>query len=401
MAPTSPLNPIHQQAEASFLTYGSPEPDLGAQVVETFGELEGEYAALRKGCVLLDLPQRGTVRVCGVDRVEFLNRMVTQELKGLRAFQSRDALWLNRKGRIDADMRLIELPDMMIADVDLLVAKGAVESLSAYVFSEAVEFAGVSGAWHRLALHGPTSLRLLHAVSEHVDGPPLGDLQPDQAADVRVAGHRVVVDRWDTTGEIGLSLHMEVGAVQSVYQRLLERGLDENGHGPAHAGAAGYRLRPAGWHAYNIARIEAGTALFNIDFGPSNLPAETGVLDRRVSFTKGCYLGQEVVARMRSLGHPKQVLVPLRVHEDDAAKASAKEVQPIAGAAVAASIDGVTTPIGGITSSTRSPMLGDGIICFAQVRWGHHEPGVSLLVDTDAGLVRATVQPSLTFWARS
>ncbi|MBL8765625.1 MAG: hypothetical protein JNM07_15400, partial [Phycisphaerae bacterium] len=175
------------------------------------------------------------------------------------------------------------------------------------------------------------------------------------AAIVTIAGRRVVVDRSDTTGEVGLELVMSTGDVPAVYEQILERGLSTNG--PPGAGPAatitpaGYRMRPAGWHAYNIARIEAGTPLFNIDFGPNSLPAETGVLDDRVSFTKGCYLGQEVVARMKSLGHPKQTLVGLRLYPTEAQQGSGRECQPGAGAVIARSAQGEADPIGAVTIS--------------------------------------------------
>lgn len=400
MTSNSPISALHQQAEASFLTYGSPESGPCARVVETFGEIEGEYAALRKGCVLLDCPQRGTIRVTGADRVEFLNRMVTNELKGLRHFHSRDAFWLNRKGRIDADLRLVELPDAMLIDVDLIAAAGTVSTLGTFVFSESVEFTDATESWHRLCLHGPTSLRLMQLVSEAAEGPPLSDLSEGMATRVRVAGHLVVVDRADTAGEIGLNLFMEAAAVEPVYHQLLERGLDESGHGGV-INANAIRLRAAGWHAYNIARIEAGTPLFNIDFGSNSLPAETGLMPRRVSFTKGCYLGQEVVARMHSLGHPKQTLVALRLDAPASEPGSRPDPQPVSGSAVAVSSDSGLTQVGAVTSSCRSPMLGDVVVCFAAVKWGNHEAGMRLQVDTDAGVLPATVQGALAFWKRA
>ncbi|MCA9310952.1 MAG: hypothetical protein KDA21_07090, partial [Phycisphaerales bacterium] len=94
MAQNSPLNNQHREQDASFTEYG-PVP-----VVETFGELEAEYAAIRKGAVLLDQPTRATVEVTGDDRLEFLNRMITQELKGMAPGMVRRGFWLNRKGRI-------------------------------------------------------------------------------------------------------------------------------------------------------------------------------------------------------------------------------------------------------------------------------------------------------------
>lgn len=416
MATESPLNTLHQQAEASFLWYGQTpggavgdgapgdpsSSDMGAAVVETFGEIEGEYAALRKGCVVLDTPQCAHIRVRGRDRVEFLNRMVTQELKGLTPFAVREAFWLSRKGRIDADLRLIELPDEMLIATDALVAAAAVASLASFVFSEDVEFTDQTRALHRLALHGPTSAALLAEISEPADGLTIGDLAHSSspgaagAAIVRIAGHRVVIERISDTGELGFALHMETSAVGEVYEQILERGVD----GSRDAGAGRFRMRPAGWAAYNIARIEAGTPLFNVDFGTSSLPAETGVLDQRVSFTKGCYLGQEVVARMKSLGHPKQTLVGLRVQSvgDDPERS-----QPVTGALVysaGAEPGAEARAVGAVTSSTRSPMLGDEIICFAQVRWDWTRPGTDLLVETDTTRAPAKVTDSLTFWQK-
>ncbi len=405
MATQSPLNSLHQQAEASFLPYGGGGGEVGvaAQVVETFGEVEGEYAAIRKGCVLLDLPQRGTIRITGKDRIAFLDRMVTQELKGLKPFQTRRTFWLNRKGRIDADMRLIELPEEMLVDVDVLAAAGAVKALAEFIFSEEVALTNESESMHRLSLHGPTALPLLRAVSEHLEGAPLEDFGPGLAAVVKIAGRRVAVDRTDTTGEVGLELLMNVGDVAAVYEQFLERGLNgHEQHPPGHAPPltpAGYRMRPAGWHAYNIARIEAGTPLFNIDFGPSSLPAETGILTERVSYTKGCYLGQEVVARMHSLGHPKQMLVGLRVQPTPEQIASGRECQPVSGAAVSRA-GTEAEAIGAVASSTRSPMLSDAVICFAAVKWGAHEPGTELVVRSEAGQVPAVVQAGLRFWTK-
>ncbi len=418
MALESPLHPLHQQAEATFLRYGADDrrPQHGtaigehreavggiasALVVETFGEVEGEYAALRKGCVLIDLPQRGALRITGRDRIDFLGRMVTQELKGLASFQARSAFWLSRKGRIDADLRLVELADETWADVDALVAAGATHSLRSFVFSEDVRIEDLGERMHRLALHGPTGLAVLNRVARPAAGPVVSALAPGDAAAVQIAGRRVIVDRNDTTGDIGLELLMDAAEAHDVYQALLEAGIDDGGAGAHQSGQRGaIRLRTAGWAAYNIARIEAGTPLFNVDFGPGNLPHETGILERRVSFTKGCYLGQEVVARMQSLGHPKQRLVALRVDEPKGAAKGGIEGQPITGSVVIKpeSTDG--GPVGAVTSSTRSPMLGDAIACFAQVKWESTPPGTRLLVQTEAGPAPAVVQPTLAFWSR-
>ncbi len=401
MAIASPLHTLHEQAEASFLRFGPAQPEApAAAVVETYGELEAEYAALRRGCILLDLPHRAALRITGAERLDFLNHMVTQELKGLEPFRARRTFWLNRKGRIDADLRLIHLNTHTIADLDILCAARSAASLSSFIFTEDVAIEDITQSTHRLALHGPGAIDLLAAVSQPASGPALAELADGHATQLTIRGHSILVDRQDATGEIGLELLVDLEAALPVYTALAERcaALAQANAG----GAILNRHRPAGWHAFNIARIENGWPLYNLDFGPDSLPAETGVLNDRVSFKKGCYLGQEVVARMHSLGHPKQQLVALRIgstgREDPA-------WQPHAGSPVfPAPTDPAISdakPIGAVTSSTRSPMLGDDIICFAQVKWDHTTPGTPLTIHTPAGPAPTAVQDALTFWRRS
>jgi folate-binding Fe-S cluster repair protein YgfZ len=120
------------------------------------------------------------------------------------------------------------------------------------------------------------------------------------------------------------------------------------------------------------------------------LPHETGILNARTSFKKGCYPGQEVVARMESLGKPKQRLVALRMTED---------ALPTSGSPVfERGADGEPgNPVGAITSSTLAPMLGAASVAFAMVRTAHTEPGTVLLVPAEGGRATATVQAGLRF----
>lgn len=395
MARVSPLRKLHQQAEASLIAYGAAEADV--LVVETFGELELEYAALRKACVLIDQPQRGTIEVTGADRLEFLNRMITQELKGLSPFHTTRSFWLNRKGRIEADLRVIELGERTLLDVDVHASAGALKSLEAFIIAEDVKLADRTEAMHRFALHGPRGPELLKRVSKPVAGPPMGDLSEGVACIVSIAGREVVVDRDDSTGEQGLELLMKRDDALAVYEQMVEAGVEHDGDG------GGVGLRPAGWHAYNIARIEAGRALFNIDFGPDSLPHETGkaTLRDRVSFTKGCYLGQEVVARMESRGHSKGALVALRFDQTQARTSLGEPRQPVTGSHVWSAKTPEGDAIGAVTSSTLSPMLGGEPICFAMVKHDCTPPGTSLLVEAEGEKMAGSVQEGLVFWKRA
>lgn len=391
MARVSPLRRLHQEAEASLMPYGPPQADV--LVVETFGELEMEYAALRRACVVLDRPQRGVIEVRGADRLDFLNRMLTQDLSRLEPFHARWAFWLNRRGRIEADLRVVHLPQRTLLDVDVHAAVRTLESLSQFVIAEDVRLTDSTESVHRLALHGPAALTVLRHVAREAEGPPLSDLGPGQATVVHIAGHEAIVDRDDATGEIGLELTLAVEHARAVYEQLLEAGQMHDGDGPG--------VRPAGWHAFNIARIEAGTPMYLLDFGPDSLPHETGLLRERVSFTKGCYVGQEIVARMQSRGHPRRVLVALRLDQPQAGRGLETVRQPVTGSGVWSAREPAGDPIGAVTSSTLAPMLGGEPVCFAMIRYDHAAPGTGVLVDAQGQRLPATVQKELCFWRRA
>ena len=391
----SPLRKLEEEAGASLIPYGPPEADV--LVVETFGELELEYAALRKGCILLDQPQRGVLEITGPDRLAFLNRMVTQELKGFESGLVRRTFWLNRKGRIDADLRLIELGSRTLVDLDIHAAERTVKGLSSFIITEDVQITDLSDSMHRLALHGPTAAALLGEVGKPVEGRSILDLKPDASSGLKIGPREITIARDDSTGDPGYELFVPAADAAPIYQLLMQ-----SGHGHAAGGAASrINLRPAGWHAYNIGRIEAGTPLYNIDFGPDSLPHETGVLYDRVNFKKGCYLGQEIVARMESRGHSKRSLVALQCEVADPSLAAHERPLPAAGAQVYAADPTQTEPVGVVTSSTLSPMLGWTPICFAAVKPGANAPGARLLVAADDDdRIGAQVQPSLAFWKR-
>jgi folate-binding protein YgfZ len=361
--------------EVEFIPYepvGS-EGGPACELVATYGDLGSEYASIRRGAGLLDCPHRGTILITGADRGDFLNRMVTQELKDLGPGAARETFWLNRKGRIDADLFLIELGDRMLAGVDLDRAAFTARTLNEFVFAEDVAIADATPSFHHLALHGPQAPAVLAAA-----GAAGGDFGPSAARVVDVAGVETVVARRDPTGEIGLELIVPYEKAVQVWAALVAAGRQTAG--------GSRRGRPVGWYAVNVARIEAGTPLFGIDFGPENLPHESGVLHERVSFTKGCYLGQEIVARIESQGRPKQVLVGLRPVQD---------LLPVAGAPVyerdEKSPGGVGKPVGAVTSSTLAPMLGTVPVAFAMLKSQHAAPGTSVLVSAEGEHAEASV----------
>lgn len=422
----SPIQRSHELAEAILAPWGPPlaDGDPPILVVQTYGELELEYAAIRRSCIILDQPQRSTLRVAGNDRFAFLNRMVTQELKPLAAPGARLAahsFWLSRKGRIDADLTIASLgsrfadassPEILI-DLDAHAAARTLAGLNAFIIADDVTITDISADIHRLAVHGRLAPDLLAAclLPDEGSAPPdaLLNLQGGQYT-LKALPDPVAIFRSDQLAEPGFELFVPASIAEAVYRRLIEEGSDPGLTIDGSKPTIGHRvkLRPAGWAAYNIARIEAGTPVYNIDFGPESLPAESAILASRVSFTKGCYLGQEIVARMQNLGHPKQRLVSLLCDSTPIDPASSLPTQPVGGGPVykvpAEPLDPQWTPgegdlVGSITSATLAPMRGSAAVAFAQVRWDHSQPGARLVVLAHGIPTIATVQDSLAFIA--
>ncbi|MCB9840639.1 MAG: aminomethyl transferase family protein [Phycisphaeraceae bacterium] len=467
----NPLKELLLDEGASLMPYGIEPPEPGTVRAEpaepspdvpllaaAFGPIELEYASLRRDCVIIDRPDRAVIEVSGFDSREFLSRMLTQDVGSLEPGQSCNSFWLNRKGRIDADLRVTRWErdgddgDVYFLGVEAPSVDATVRSLSAYVITEEVCFTVRTRAhqlpdvpsrrdspnttWHRMSLHGPKSVDLLFAATAPDLDERVFSIEPNRALRLPIGQFPAWIDRHDTAGVPGFELLVRHEDAADVYRTLVRFGRpdemspaarfeapEERGEaiatGRAVRSATAFarpqtiRLRPAGWFAYNIARIEAGTPLFKIDFGPDNLPAETGVLNDRVNFKKGCYLGQEVVARMHARGHPKQQLVALRFDDDLPPGPDGLPPLPVQGdrvfAAASASAptetpDGSTPtppaepkPIGSITSSTFSPMLGRIPIAFAMLAWAHIAPGTRVEVETDNRRIGGVVQDGLRF----
>jgi len=350
-----------------------------AEVLAVCDSVETEYAAIRRGAAIVDLPQRGTIEVRGSDRIDFLQRMITQDVRALQPGRSVRSFWLNRKGRIEADMLLSAGIDRIIIDLPRAVAAATVASLGAFLFSEDVQIVDASPLLYRVGVHGPQALELLADCA--VDSASLEKLaHPGACAEAKIAGVAAMLTRCDTLGTVGIEVSLPLADAPRVWDAWTSL------HDVAAGGVP--RARVCGWLAMNIARIEAGEPMFEIDFSSAALPHETGVIASRVSMTKGCYLGQEVVARMQSLGKPKQVVCALRVEEG---------AFPVEGSQlfVPSADGGAGDEVGVITSSTVSPMLGSTVIGFATIRQAQTAPQTKLRALCDGQLVHATVQTSL------
>lgn len=401
MSVTSGLRELQEKADASFLTYGAPGGEgAGVQMVDSFGFYEGEYAAIRRGVGLMHLPQRAVLRFTGKDRQEFLHAMLTQDVKAMSGGMTRRGFQLNEKGRIVADV-IIHHGDLDTwLELDAFDLPKLKTLLEGKLFIEDVVIEDRSGLHTCLALHGPAVLPLLRRVLTD-DPSPMFDA-PGTHHVLSMQDRKATCYRWDECGVAGVRL-LVPREDETAWVEALAAPFGGLNPTPAPGSTAGdqkphgdstekIRGRGIGWLAYNTARIEGGSPIFHIDFGPDTLPHETGLLEATTSFKKGCYLGQEIVARMQNLGHPKKVLVGLKF-EDDRLPVSGTPVYDAPAESATQAGTANAPVIGGITSSTLSPMLGGKAIALAMMKWGKHRPGTPALVPAEGANVPATVQP--------
>jgi len=370
----------------------------GVQIAASFGEYEAEYAAIRRHVAIFHQPQRAIIDTTGTERIDFLNRLCTNNLATLAEDHCRRAFQLNHKGRIIADFIAIHDQRHTLLHLDRFQVEPMIQLLNERLFTEDVQIDDRTSEHEHVSVHGPAAMALLDAVAR--EGESVVGLEPWQQRTLTLGDTTCRVYRRDELGVTGLHLILPVEDAAKVYQQLLdaagyEVGVELDG-AFAQRRRASLRGRPIGWLAYNTARIEAGCPLYHIDFGPDSLPAETGILDETVSFTKGCYLGQEIVARMKNLGHPKRMLVGFKMNDsrlplagaevfamdrEDDAKTSGSKLQARAGQIV-----------GGVTSSTLSPFAGSSAIGYAVMKWGQHQPGTRVFIPAEGELVTAEIQ---------
>ncbi len=241
-----------------------------------------EYAALEEGAALVDLSHKALLRLAGKKAVGMLNAILTNEVpeEGHRGVY---ALLLNPKGRIQTDLRVLKGGGEVLIETEPEGSVATKELLGRYAPFYRVEVEDLSGAdapWGILGLYGPRARELL-------DGLVLAEHESAEVklggADLLAAGVAVPVPGYELLGP--------ADALRAARDHL-----------------AGHGAIPVGLHAYETARIKAGVPRFGSDITPENFPAEAGILERAVSFEKGCYPGQEIVARMHYRGHPNKVL---------------------------------------------------------------------------------------------
>lgn len=323
-------------------------------------------AAVRRGVgVFPDLP-RGLVEVGGGDRVRWLNGMLTVDVTALAPGAPRSgayALLLSPKGRILADLQVIARPEHFWLDTEAVQLPGLIARLERYVIADDVTLRDVSGDHAHVGIEGPGAPALVEALT----GAAAPALLPDAGCDVEIAGVPLVLAAFGWSGEPAFQLILPAAARETVTRAIRAAGGDALVEGDA--------------ATLEVLRIEAGIPRVGAELDEEVFPAEARLVARAVSLTKGCFTGQEIVARIESRGQVNHHLVALRFDGDAA---------PEAGAELALA-DG--RRVGEVTSACVSSR---GPIGLGYVRLPHDAPGSELRCGARGVRVAALPQAGAT-----
>jgi folate-binding protein YgfZ len=250
---------------------------------ETRVELDAEYRQLREECGLLDRSGRGQVQVSGADAAEYLQGQLTNDIEALEPGDGQRAALLDRKGHMQADLRVLRpAAEEIWLDMEAQAREAALAHLKMYSIGRDVAVADVSEERTILSLIGPRS--------------------------VEVAGTAALPQYACEEASVGTVACLAVGTGDGI--DLIVPASDAGRLAEVLAGAGAV---PVSTEAAEIVRIEAGVPRFGAEMGNETMPAEAGIVEQTVSFTKGCYIGQETVARLHYKGRPNRHLRGLRL----------------------------------------------------------------------------------------
>ena len=315
--------------------------------------------AIHEHAVIGAVAPRGQIAVSGNDRAAYLQGLLTNDVQALTAGQGCYAAWLTPQGRMLTDMHVFESGDMMLLDVPVEQMTPTLERLDQFLFSEDVRIASLGGELTGVWLHGPAAARVLEVVlSGVVDA---AGWAAHHNARATFDGSAVVVARVDQLGVPGFCVYVEPARADALVKALTAAG----------AGTADAAVLDA-------ARIEARYPLFGTDMTDDTIPLEAGIEDRAISFTKGCYVGQEVVIRVLHRGHGRVARRLVGLHVDGEPPAHGTK------------IFSAEREVGFITSAAESPRLGS--IALGYLHRDFVEAGTKVEVDTPGGRVPAEVR---------
>lgn len=327
----SPLHATYESRGAKFVPYQR------CLVPEVFTGLADECAAVRQAAGVIDRSARAFLIATGADHVDFLHRMLSNDVKDLEAGQGNYSLLLTAQAHIVADLYLWRMDDHMLLETHWATRDKLRETLERYIIADDALLEDQSDRLTVLSVEGPRAAALLAAAGAQT----LPGKEFNHTWVILSEQTPVHVARVSQTGSEGYELIFLTEFAQNVWDALT---------------AAGSQVpwKPVGLAALNVLRTEAGIPWYGVDMVETTLPPEAGLETRAISYTKGCYLGQEIIERIRSRGHVNRKLAGFFIEGDGVPAAGTKLVAE-------------GKEVGEITTAVHSPTL-NRVIALGYVR---------------------------------
>ena len=279
------LKQFHQQKGG--VLFGPEDQEL----VLHYGNPLSEYSALTQAVGLIDGQSRSRLCLIGNDRQRFLNGQVTNNVRDLQPGGGCYAALVNHKGKIQSDLNIHLLENEILLDFEPGCSHSVKERLEKFIIADDVQVVDASPAYTLFSLQGPATLKLLAGLPGFLlSATPYSVIQVDHPGwgEVYLVNHARL-------GTSGADVYVPVAAASSAMEELSGRVLQCGGS-------------LAGFQAWELARIEAGIPRFGADMDETNLAPEAGLEQKAISYNKGCYTGQEVIARIRTYGQVAKTL---------------------------------------------------------------------------------------------
>src|SRR3954467_12200733 len=331
----------------------------GRSVVLSYAGVATEYDALRRHAVVFDRSHRGRLRVSGAKAAETLTGLVTNDVAALASGQGQYAAALTPKGKIITDLRIFREESSFLVDCPPRATEGWLATVRKYVNPRIAPYADESIATRSLGIFG-ISARLVVGEMTGISSSALGVLPEYAHASVAIDDAHIVIARVPDLELEGFELFVPAASYEMLWERALAA-----------------KATPGGLETWEIARVEAGRPEWGIDIDESTLPQEANFEElHAISYTKGCYTGQETVARVHFRGHVNRHLRGLRTAAPE----------PLVPRAVL--YDATGKEVGDVRSTAASPRLGS--IAIGMVR-REGEVGATLMARWDGGESRVDV----------
>lgn len=313
-----------------------------------FSDLQTEYAAGRERVAIFDTNWHAILNLAGPDRVRYVNAVVSNNVQSLAEGRGVQSLLLNAQGHILAELEVYKVPEKLLTLSHASVRERTFKTLEKFIIMDNVDLEDVTDRMGSVAVEGPRAA----VIVQQACGVALEDMPELAVKDVNVERAPVQMIRRSHFGQPGAEFITKRERLPSLWNKLL-------GGVRAHAG------EPIGMVALNALRLQAGIPWFPQDFNDSVIPHEAGLEATHVSFSKGCYTGQEIVERVRSRGHVNKRLAILSF--------SSSGAPPVVGTKLSAGVG----EVGHVTSVGFIPPAGDAI-GMGYIRRKHLAPGTIL-----------------------